>query len=395
MNAVPQFWVEIFARQIMRMTSMRSLTSEMPISPTNGSHVQLLTNEMSATRALGAVFNRESAEGKASRLSLGVEWLRRLGIECDEVVAVTVEDATATPGRRADLHFVLRASNGTVEAIVEAKLDAPIDVEQLRDALRGDRHVISLVPAGIRPNIVPGVTAATWEDLIEILRRGQSASEVSAFVADELEFLLASPRILHRRRVAELVGQDLPDGWTFVVDESTAGGALLNIEGPRHRARGTSIEISDAARGRPTELRAQVMAYSTTDPNDPIVWSALARAAADAPTRPACVTLGQHRRRTSEEREAAEAAGVPAEWTYGYGRRQFEKYGWAGFGPRFQLADGMRQDTLVKHAIQVAGSIDAALAHEARTAEHRIQPLAHAEGPRLEQSIDLGDDNHV
>lgn len=366
MYVVPQFWVERNAFQIMRMASMRSLTSAPPTSSKNGPHIQLLTNEVAATRALGVIFNREAAAAEQSRLSLGAEWMRRVGIDCDAVVAVTVEDATAIRGRRVDLRFVLRTSSGPVDVIVEAKLDAPIDVEQLRDALCGGHRVISLVPAGIQPSTVPDVTAATWEDLIEIFRRGQGASEVSAFIADELELLLASPKILHRRQLAELVGKDLPQGWTFVVDESTAGGAILNIEGPRHEGRGTSVEISNTYRGRPTELRAQVLAYSTTAPADSIVWSALARAAAEAPTQPDCVTLGHHGQRTSEERAIATAVGVPAGWTYGYGQRQFEKYGWAGFGPRFQLVDGVRQDTLVKHAIQVARSVDAALAHEAR-----------------------------
>ena len=146
----------------------------------------MLTNEVGATRAIGSAFAR--------RPQLAVAWLQFLGLTSSAVSQVRAE--VSRDGRRADLRFENTVGEAVFKSVfVEAKLDAPVDELQLSDALAASDCVISLVPASIRPPRVPGVTEATWEDVLAILRSDPGADAVSNFIADEIGKLLSSPVI--------------------------------------------------------------------------------------------------------------------------------------------------------------------------------------------------------
>jgi hypothetical protein len=318
------------------------------------SHV-LLTTETDATRALAAALCRVQ--------SLAVGWLRRLGLDVLEVLDIGIEVVAPSGDRRADIHLDVITPDGQRKVIVEAKVDAPVDLAQLADASRSADHVISLVPADIEPPHMPGIVGATWEDALAVLRGGDGADDVSRFLADELSRLLDSPTIRRRRQLALLKPQSLPGGWSCSVDANSAGGDLLTLTGPdRPGGRWVSVEISDRARSKATPLRAQILVCSSTSATDPTVWAALGRTARCWPAGSfRDVVCGTGGRRREEESEAAAAHHVPTSWTYGYGQVQMEKHAWAGFGPRLELV-GDDPQVLVDRAVEIAMDLDQAVA---------------------------------
>ncbi|NYD40063.1 hypothetical protein [Nocardioides panaciterrulae] len=315
----------------------------------------LLTTETEATRALAAALLRS--------LSLARDWLRHLGVPCDAVTDVRVEEIVLDGERRADVRLDVFVAGSVAVLTVEAKLDAPVDVSQLADTKRASDVVVSLVPAGIAPPVLSGVVAATWEDLVKLMQRGPHADAVTQFLADELMLLLDSPAIRRRRRLAALIPAPLPSNWSCSVVGNKAGGDLLILTGPEMPSgQWVQVEVSDRSRGQRTPLRAHVLACSRSSATDPVVWSALGHAAGRSTlVPPEHVAHGQRGRRTPEETSAAAVNQVPASWTYGYGQNQLTRWGWAGFGPRLELIEG-NPEPLVAHAVNLAVAIDRELA---------------------------------
>ena len=335
--------------------------------------VAMLTNEVGATRAIGSAFAR--------RPQLAVAWLQFLGLTSSAVSQVRAK--VSRDGRRADLRFENTVGEAVFKSVfVEAKLDAPVDELQLSDALAASDCVISLVPASIRPPRVPGVTEATWEDVLAILRSDPGADAVSNFIADEIGKLLSSPVIAHRRWLAQLAPTPSPPGWSSAVYGAGSGRDVLVLASPPTAAgQHVQIEIQDNVRGQEQPLTATVMACSTTSENDPVIWEALKDTARRTlPPLPAGVIAKAGATSSKDDRlKTARSHDVPAAWTYGYGRKHLVDDGWAGFGFRLQL-DGGSDSDLVRQASVIGNVLWTALM--ARTAcSALVVPSSNAPAP--------------
>src|SRR5699024_10320423 len=94
---------------------------------------------------------------------------------------------------------------------------------------------------------------------------------------------------------------------------------------PDHPSRSTLFPYT-------TLFRSYVLICSTLSTTDPIVIDALRRAELPSSDSVNVAYRSHSGRRSKDERNALDAAGVPRSRTYGYGRKQFENHGWSGYG---------------------------------------------------------------
>ena len=309
----------------------------------------MFASETAATRALGRFFELYP--------TAFLKWLRGLGIAVTEIESAAIELRILDGRRRVDLFAYIKTEGGSSQTvIVEAKIEALLDLDQLRDAQKEADVVVALVPAGLRSQATPdGILLGYWEDLLATM--SSSTDPVARFLADELGHLLTSEKLEHRRRLAALVPSNLSPDWTAEVTASTAGGDLLTISGPEVAGRQVWIEITNTYRGTTIPFQAHVLA--TTDRSeDPVVWQALKAVEATAVVRlPASVRTKGVGRRTPAERALAAATGVAGSWRRGFGERMLDAYGWAGFGPVL-VEDNEDLPLLIESAVDVALAVD-------------------------------------
>src|SRR5690625_3708351 len=118
------------------------------------SEPRMFTEEEHATRALGAAFHHDH--------EFAISWLRTIGLDVNSIVGVSVERPYVVPDpdggeRRADVYLEVTGLHGELgegeEAgansevvIIEAKIDALLDEEQLEHAGRVADRVVCLIP---------------------------------------------------------------------------------------------------------------------------------------------------------------------------------------------------------------------------------------------------------
>lgn len=297
----------------------------------------MFTKEEHATRALGAALQHDP--------QFAVRWLQALGLKVACVDRVEVERTYVVPDdggkdRRADVYLEVSyphdgsgaeaTHNGVV--ILEAKVDALVDDEQLQHAQLAADTVVCLLPDELPRPSVEGVLVSTWEELVhEMTDRG---SDITAFLAEQFALLVDSPRVRRRRRLAMLVSRAaVPAGWRVTArGESTSGNALGLIYGPSRGDLQVHIELANEQRGHEHAPYAYVLVSSTRSSTDPVVIDTLNLVELPPSATSSVVYRSGRGRRTKAERKALDSAGVPGRHTYGYGQRQLEKYGWSGYG---------------------------------------------------------------
>lgn len=334
----------------------------------------MFTEEEHATRALGAAFHHDH--------EFAVSWLRTIGLDVNSIVGVSVERPYVVPDpdggeRRADVYLEVTGLHGELGegeetgansevVIIEAKIDALLDEEQLEHAGRVADRVVCLIPDELpQPNDAEIVTA-TWEGLIGQME--QAGQQPLPFLARQFAALVDSPRVRRRRRLAMIVeNAEVPSGWSIdPADKSTSGNALGVIYGPSRGDHNVRIELANEQRGRDAEPYAYVLICSTLSTTDPIVIDALRRAELPSSDSVNVAYRSHSGRRSKDERNALDAAGVPRSRTYGYGRKQFENHGWSGYGCVVDLKSSEYSEAEAREwltfAMKVAGAADDVLA---------------------------------
>src|SRR5690625_2358701 len=121
------------------------------------SEPRMFTEEEHATRALGAAFHHDH--------EFAVSWLRTIGLDVNSIVGVSVERPYVVPDpdggeRRADVYLEVTGLHGELGegeetgansevVIIEAKIDALLDEEQLEHAgRRSEEHTSELQSRG-------------------------------------------------------------------------------------------------------------------------------------------------------------------------------------------------------------------------------------------------------
>jgi len=299
----------------------------------------MFTEEEHATRALGAAFHNDH--------EFAISWLRTIGLDVDSIVGVSVERPYVVPDpdggeRRADVYLEVMGLHGELEdeeagansevVIIEAKIDALLDEEQLEHASRVADRVVCLIPDELPQPDDTEVVIATWEGLVGQME--QAGQEPLPFLARQFAALVDSPRVRRRRRLAMIVeNAEVPSGWSIdPADKSTSGNALGVIYGPSRGDHNVRIELANEQRGREAEPYAYILICSTLSPTDPIVIDALRLADLPSSDSLNIAYRSNSGRRSEAERNALDTADVPRSRTYGYGQKQFENCGWSGYG---------------------------------------------------------------
>src|SRR5699024_3785114 len=299
------------------------------------SEPRMFTEEEHATRALGAAFHHDH--------EFAISWLRTIGLDVNSIVGVSVERP-----------YVVRDPDGG-----ERRADVYLEVTGLHGELgEGEEAGANSEVVSIDAEIV----TATWEGLIGQME--QAGQEPLPFLARQFAALVVSPRVRRRRRLAMIVeNAEVPSGWSIdPADKSTSGNALGAIYGPSRGDHNVRIELANEQRGRDAEPYAYVLICSTLSTTDPIVIDALRRAELPSSDSVNVAYRSHSGRRSKDERNALDAAGVPRSRTYGYGRKQFENHCWSGYGCVVDLKSSEYSEAEAREwltfAMKVAGAAD-------------------------------------
>ncbi|MDE8649953.1 hypothetical protein PXH69_33860 [Rhodococcus qingshengii] len=327
---------------------------------------QMFTKEVHATRALGAALHQNP--------DFALSWLGRFGIQASEILSIDVEHEYLGPEtqklRRADIYLEFtQGCAGSSEKrclVVEAKVEALVDDEQLIDAGTYADWALSLIPHGIPKPTISGALVETWEALIT--RMHDTGDPVLAFVATQFDLIVNSDKVQRRRRLAMLVSQvSVPPGWELCENNSSKGGLLSTFWGPARGERHVHIEVSNEYRGREIAPRAKVLVCSSTSHIDPVVIEVLRDTVLPTTHSTRVGYRTNSGARDAETRSALDKAGVPKWRTHGFGEKQLA-YGWSGYGPVVELRseDHMPVDIeeWLRLAFESGIAFDAALAAE-------------------------------
>ncbi|MCT1873223.1 hypothetical protein [Brevibacterium luteolum] len=335
----------------------------------------MFTGEEGATRALGAAL--------CERRDFALSWLRNFGIDATDIISVHVETpyATSNGKRRADVSILAACApprDGSAystddsvrekKIIIEAKVDALVDYQQLVDAREAADHVICLIPSDIPlPQEVDGIDVhvETWEDLASAMV--DAKDDVLAFFACQFRRTLGSPRIRRRRMLAALtMTASLPEAWTAEFSgQSSSGNSLSIFFGPDRDSHYVRVEVANEQANKGQTPYAYVLVCSETSATDTTVARALRSAILPEPAAD-CIRIRKRRKRQNYPvGQFLEESNVPKERTWGYGQKQLDKHDWCGFGVVVDLTredyseiDGKRW---LDYVLNVGQALDLAL----------------------------------